>query len=128
VRNASRACCRTRSRRIRGACRSATRPSARDDRHLLSANDDGKAWLRDWRPQTGAIVATSVRLSQSVALSPDRRWLSVGGPNRTTLLVRCRGCAPLDELERDARRSRRALTATERRDYLHEGQATLDPY
>jgi hypothetical protein len=100
----------------------------RDDRHLLTASDDGNVRLWDWRPGTAAVVATSVEFSQSVALSPDRRWLSMGAANNTTLLVRCPACAPLGELRDGARRNARALTKAERKKYLHEGEEVRKPY
>jgi WD40 repeat protein len=89
-----------------------------DSRHILSAGDDGKVRLWDWQPQTDAVVATFTGLSQSVALSPDRRWLSAGGANHTTVLIRCQACAPLEQLKADARAASRPLTREQQRRYL----------
>ena len=94
----------------------------RDDRHLLAAGDDGTARIWDWRPQTAAIVATSISRGWSVALSENRRWLSMGGQKGSTLLLRCPGCAPLGDLKTTAGRIARPLSPAERRDYLHAGE------
>jgi WD40 repeat protein len=100
-----------------------------DGRHLMSSSDDGTVRIWDWRPGSGATVASGIQAGASLGFTDHGDWLSVAMPHNMVYLLHCLACQPLTGLEALAARQVRQLTPSERRTYLHVGESqSSKPY
>jgi hypothetical protein len=100
-----------------------------DGRHLISSSDHGAVRLWDWRPGTGAMVASGIDSGASLGFTDHGNWMSVAKPNKTVYVLHCFACEPLEALEALAAQQARPLSAPEERTYLHKGESlSSKPY